>query len=123
MHYQAAERSLLMLNSDHVQKYVKSNMTKAYPIVVKGLLTSSQQSHWNQTVTTITYSVIRSYMELNREQFEKLTAQAQQEQRTLSAQQLERDSKWERLHSKYRVPVTPSQFPLIQYKPPVGFEE
>jgi serine/threonine-protein phosphatase 2A regulatory subunit B' len=79
MHYQAAERSLLLLNSDHFQKIVKANMSKAYPIIVKGLLNSSQTSHWNQTVTTITYSVIRTYMEINREQFEKLTQQGQQE--------------------------------------------
>lgn len=68
MHYQAAERSLLLLNSEYLQKFVKNNMAKAYPIIVKGLLHSSQNSHWNQTVTTITYSVIRSYMELNRDQ-------------------------------------------------------
>lgn len=42
-------------------------MLRAYPIVVKGLLQAQSGSHWNQTVTTITFSVIRSYMELNRE--------------------------------------------------------
>ena len=47
LHYQAAERSLLLLNSDHLQKIVKANMSKAYPIIVKGLLVSSQHSHWN----------------------------------------------------------------------------
>ena len=67
MHYQAAERALLLLNSDLMQKIVKANMAKAYPIIVKGLLHGSQQQHWNQTVTTITYSVIRSYMEMNRD--------------------------------------------------------
>lgn len=77
MHYQAAERSLLMLNSELIQKLVKGNMTKAYPIIVKGLLHGSQNQHWNATVTTITYSVIRTYMEMNREQFEKLTVAAQ----------------------------------------------
>lgn len=82
MHYQAAERALLLLNSEFMQKLVKSNMQKVYPIIVKGLLHGSQNQHWNATVTTITYSVIRSYMEMNRDQFEKLTVQAQQEQRT-----------------------------------------
>lgn len=67
MHYQAAERALLLLNSEHVQKLVKANMAKAYPIIVQGLLNGSQQQHWNQTVTTITYQVIRTYMEMNRD--------------------------------------------------------
>ena len=42
-------------------------MAKAYPIIVKGLLHGSQNQHWNATVTTITYSVIRTYMEMNRD--------------------------------------------------------
>ena len=41
MHYQAAERALLLLNSDLMQKIVKANMAKAYPIIVKGLLHGS----------------------------------------------------------------------------------
>lgn len=73
MHYQAAEKALLFLNSDALQKLVKANMQKCYPTVVKGLIVSQQTPHWNQTVTTITYQLIRTYMELNRDQFEKIT--------------------------------------------------
>lgn len=43
-------------------------------MVVKALLVSQQAPHWNQTVTTITYQVIRTYMELNKDQFERLTS-------------------------------------------------
>ena len=98
-------------------------MAKAYPIIVKGLLNGSQQQHWNQTVTTITYSVIRSYMEMNRDQFEKLTMQATQEQKQRQQKQKENESKWDRLNTHLRITAKPSQFPLIQYKPPEGFEE
>ena len=42
MHYQAAERALLLLNSELMQKLVKANMQKVYPIIVKGLLHGSQ---------------------------------------------------------------------------------
>ena len=31
-------------------------------------------SHWNSTVNTITVQVMRSYMELNRDLFEKISA-------------------------------------------------
>jgi serine/threonine-protein phosphatase 2A regulatory subunit B' len=71
----------LLLNSEAIQKVVKTNMARAYPIIVQGLLNGSQQQHWNQTVTTITYQVIRSYMEMNRDQFEKLTVAAQADQK------------------------------------------
>jgi len=73
MHLQAAERALLMLNSDTIQKMVRLNKAIAYPLVVKNLILSSQQQHWSSSVTTITYSVMRSYMEMDTETFEKLT--------------------------------------------------
>jgi len=48
MHYQAAERALLLLNSDTIQKMIRLNKATAYPLVVKNLIASSQQqSHWN----------------------------------------------------------------------------
>jgi hypothetical protein len=81
MHYQAAERALLLLNSDTIQKMVRLNKATAYPLMVKNLVQGSQQTHWNQTVTTITYSVMRSYMEMDPEGFEKLTNAAQAEER------------------------------------------
>ena len=56
---------------------VRLNKAIAYPLVVKNLITGSQQSHWNQTVTTITYSVMRSYMEMDPETFEMFTTLAQ----------------------------------------------
>jgi hypothetical protein len=42
MHYPAAERALMLLNSDMVQRIVRANHDDAYPIVVKGLLRGSQ---------------------------------------------------------------------------------
>ena len=89
---------------------------------MQGLLNGSQQQHWNQTVTTITYQVIRSYMEMNRDQFEKLTVAAQQEQKQKANRQKENAVKWEVLNRRLGVDEPKSQFPLIQYKPPEGFE-
>ena len=101
MHYQAAERSLLLLNSDTIQKMVRLNKSVAYPLVVKNLIAGSQQTHWNQTVTTITYSVMRSYMEMDPETFEKLTSVAQNEERAKTAKIKEIESKWAKLEAKY----------------------
>lgn len=75
MHYQAAERALLLLNNDIIQKIVKENMKVAYPIIVKGLINANRgpNQHWNATVNTITMTVMRTYMELNREMFEQIS--------------------------------------------------
>jgi serine/threonine-protein phosphatase 2A regulatory subunit B' len=42
MHYQAAERALLLLNNDIIHKVVKANLQKAFPIVVKGLVNANR---------------------------------------------------------------------------------
>jgi hypothetical protein len=70
MHYPAAERSLLLLNSNLMQGIVKHNMAAAYHLIVKGLQRHQQNPHWNQSVTTITFSVTRTYMEMNRHQYD-----------------------------------------------------
>jgi hypothetical protein len=80
---------------------VRLNKALAYPLVVKNLVQGSQQqTHWNQTVTTITYSVMRSYMEMDPEGFEKLTNVAHAEERQKVAKTREAESKWAKLEAK-----------------------
>lgn len=74
-------------------------------------------------MTTITYSVIRTYMEMNRDQFEKLTVQAQQEQRQKAQKLKDNQAKWDALNRKHKVEAKPSIFPLVLYKPPEGFKD
>lgn len=49
---------------------------------MKGLINANRGSnpHWNSTVNTITMQVMKTYMELNREMFEKISASNQQEE-------------------------------------------
>ena len=49
---------------------------------MKGLINANRGSnpHWNSTVNTITMQVMKTYMELNREMFEKISATNQQEE-------------------------------------------
>lgn len=42
MHLQAAERSLVLLQNELITKLVKSNMQRAYPIVVRGLINANK---------------------------------------------------------------------------------
>lgn len=62
-------------------------------------------------------------MEINRDQFEKITSQAQQEAKAKKAKQQDIKQKWDALHRKYKVEEVPSKFPLVQYQPPEGFEK
>ena len=42
MHYQAAERALLLLNSDTIQKMVRHNKSVAFPIIVQNMMLGTQ---------------------------------------------------------------------------------
>ena len=77
MHLQAAERSLVLLHNEVITKLVKANMTKAFPIIVRGLINANKgaNKHWNQSVNTLTMTVLRTYNEMNRELFEKISHQ------------------------------------------------
>ena len=103
MHYQAAERALLLLNNETIQKIVKNNLNKAYPIIVKGLINANRgpNQHWNQTVNTITMTVMRSYMELNRDMFEKISSTNQQEEIRKAKNEAQIHQQWEFLEKKY----------------------
>lgn len=103
MHYQAAERALLLLNNDLVQKVVKANLQKAYPLVVKGLINANRgaQQHWNPQVNQITKQVLISYNDLNREMFEKIQQNSQQEETKKQQRERQMSSKWEMLEQRY----------------------
>jgi hypothetical protein len=55
-------------------------------------------------VTTITYSVMRSYMEMDPEGFEKLTNAAQAEDKVRTAKAKDTENKWAKLEAKYNKP-------------------
>ena len=65
----------MLLNSEVMLKIMKSNST-AFSVVVKGLMSANrgERSHWNSQVNSITAQVMRSYMELNRDLFEKISS-------------------------------------------------
>ena len=58
-------------------------MAKAYPIVVKGLINANRgaNAHWNQQVNTVTLTVVRSYMEMNRDMFERIQSNSAAEEK------------------------------------------
>ena len=58
-------------------------------------------------MTTITYSVVRSYMEINRDQFERIKASATSEQKAQKQRKEEISSKWAALHAKFNSPQVP----------------
>jgi hypothetical protein len=82
---------------------VKANLQKAYPIVVGGLINANRgvNQHWNATVNTITMTVMRTYMEINREKFEQISQNNNAEESKKNHQKQKLQNNWEALEKKY----------------------
>jgi len=70
---------------------------------VKGLINANRgpNQHWNATVNTITITVMRTYMELNREMFEQISQNSQQEESRKLQAKKQLSLNWENLEKKY----------------------
>ena len=92
----------MMLNSEILLKILKGN-NAAFVIVVKGLMGANRgaNAHWNLTVNTITVQVMRSYMELNRELFEKISATSASEETRRKEAEARRNQAWAALEAKF----------------------
>ena len=88
-------------------------MQKCYPVVVRGLLESQSEKHWHQSVNSITLQVIRTYMELNKDMFERISQTASQELKQKKSKQVDMKLQRQMLHRKHGVAEPESKFPLV----------
>jgi len=70
-HFQVAERSLFLWNNDSIASYTNDNRADVLPLLYPALSRNSK-SHWNTPVHTLTANVMRMFMELDSELFEKV---------------------------------------------------
>ena len=78
-------------------------MQKAYPIVIRGLINANRgkNAHWSTAVNTVTMQVVRTYMEMNRETFEKLSSNNTTEEAKRELKDTNLANSWAALERKY----------------------
>jgi len=69
--FQVAERALFLWNNDVIVIYLCDFRTKVLPIVYPALQRNCSE-HWNTTVQSLTFNVIKMFMEMDPELFEKI---------------------------------------------------
>jgi serine/threonine-protein phosphatase 2A regulatory subunit B' len=69
-HFQVAERALFLWNNDNVSAYTNEHVTTILPILYPALAQNSKH-HWNPTVHSLTFNVIKMFMDLNAQLFDK----------------------------------------------------
>ncbi len=76
-----------------------TNKNAAFATLVAGLHKGSKQ-HWNQTVMTLTFQVMKSYMEMDAELFEQCSTKAKQKEEESVRRGREKDFKWQELERR-----------------------
>lgn len=70
---QVAERALYYWNNEYVMSLIEENNHVIMPIMFPALYRISKE-HWNQTIVTLVYNVLKTFMEMNSKLFDELTA-------------------------------------------------
>lgn len=70
---QVAERALYFWNNEYILSLIEENSTTIMPIMFPALYRISKE-HWNQTIISLVYNVLKTFMEANPKLFDDLTA-------------------------------------------------
>lgn len=95
-HFQVAERALYFWNNEYILSLIEEHSAAILPIMFSSLYQISKE-HWNQTIVSLVYNVLKTFMEMNTEVFDNLTASYKVEQERKKQQRREREELWRKL--------------------------
>ncbi|CDY08231.1 BnaA05g13880D [Brassica napus] len=78
-HFQVAERSLFLWNSEHIVVLIAQNRSVILPIIFASL-EKNTESHWNQAVHGLSENIKRMFMEMDPELFEECQQEYEEKQ-------------------------------------------
>lgn len=98
-HFQVAERALFLWNNDAVAQFTNEHRKEILPILYPAL-NSNTSHHWNATVHSLAFNIIRMFMEMDIALWDKVSKNHEEEEKKKKLQQQRRTSKWETLKKK-----------------------
>ncbi|XP_076235287.1 serine/threonine-protein phosphatase regulatory subunit widerborst isoform X1 [Calliopsis andreniformis] len=96
-HFQVAERALIFWNNEYVMSLIEENNHVIMGIMFPALYKISKE-HWNHTIITLVYNVLKTLMEMNNKLFDELTASYKSERQKEKKRERERDELWKKLN-------------------------
>uniref|UniRef100_V9KWM8 Serine/threonine protein phosphatase 2A regulatory subunit n=1 Tax=Callorhinchus milii TaxID=7868 RepID=V9KWM8_CALMI len=115
-HFQVAERALYFWNNEYILSLIEENCYVLLPIMF-GTLYRVSKEHWNQTIVSLIYNVLKTFMEMNSGLFDELTASYKVERQRELKKEHDREQLWERLEElrlrkiKSREGIVPNPLP------------
>uniref|UniRef100_A0A8C2CAG9 Serine/threonine protein phosphatase 2A regulatory subunit n=1 Tax=Cyprinus carpio TaxID=7962 RepID=A0A8C2CAG9_CYPCA len=95
-HFQVAERALYFWNNEYILSLIEENCQVILPLVF-GTLYRVSKEHWNQTIISLIYNVLKTFMEMNSKLFDELTASYKVEKQKEVKKERERAELWRNL--------------------------
>ncbi|EEB08213.2 protein phosphatase regulatory subunit Par2 [Schizosaccharomyces japonicus yFS275] len=95
-HFQVAERALCLWNNEYFTSLVSDNLPTILPIIYPTLYENSK-NHWNRTIQSMTYGVLRMFIDLNPALFDKVVTEHQRKLNEQKRMQSERTKAWENI--------------------------
>ncbi|KAF7214583.1 beta [Nothobranchius furzeri] len=92
-HFQVAERALYFWNNEYILSLIEENCQVILPLVFATLYRVSKE-HWNQTIVSLIYNVLKTFMEMNSKLFDDLTASYKVEKQKEMKRERERAELW-----------------------------
>ncbi|KAG9333941.1 hypothetical protein JZ751_009331, partial [Albula glossodonta] len=88
-----AERALYFWNNEYILSLIEENCQVILPLVFATLYRVSKE-HWNQTIVSLIYNVLKTFMEMNSKLFDDLTASYKVEKQKEVKRERERVELW-----------------------------
>eukprot|EP00495_Collosphaeridae_sp_1-RS-2012_P001227 TRINITY_DN127_c0_g1_i2.p1 TRINITY_DN127_c0_g1~~TRINITY_DN127_c0_g1_i2.p1 ORF type:complete len:260 (+),score=27.77 TRINITY_DN127_c0_g1_i2:172-951(+) len=98
-HFQVAERALFLWNNDAVAQFTNEHRVQVLPILYPALNVSTQ-AHWNSTVHSLAFNIIRMFMEMDVSLWDQVSKNHELEQKEKEEKRLAQVSKWDKLRKK-----------------------
>ena len=94
--FQVAERALFLWNNEHIVELIAQNRKVIVPIIFEALQ-KNVQSHWNQSVQSLSSNVRRMFMEMDGQLFEECRKQYKERKARCREVEERRELTWHRL--------------------------
>ncbi|TMW62377.1 hypothetical protein Poli38472_009870 [Pythium oligandrum] len=98
-HFQVSQRALYLWNNESLVRLVSARRAEVLPIIF-GALYRNCENHWHSTVQTLTYNVLKLFMEMDSQLFDQCSAQLEEREGRARQTREQRQQHWATLEKR-----------------------
>ncbi|KAF4322515.1 hypothetical protein BBO99_00002919 [Phytophthora kernoviae] len=98
-HFQVSQRALYLWNNEALVRLVSARRAEILPLIF-GALYRNCENHWHSTVQTLTYNVLKLFMEMDSQLFDQCSAQFEEREGRVQQTTEQRHHKWAALEHR-----------------------